>query len=150
MSRYQRQSMLPEIGESGQQRLAQARVLVIGAGGLGSALLPLLAAAGAGYLRLYDGDRVEEHNLHRQTLYGMQDIGEEKVFCARRALATRNPACVVDARPHALTASATAAALDGNAADNFALTYQLSDACLAHRIPLVSASVLGRRGYVGG
>ncbi|MCK8295950.1 ThiF family adenylyltransferase, partial [Erwinia amylovora] len=113
MSRYQRQSMLPEIGESGQQRLAQARVLVIGAGGLGSALLPLLAAAGAGYLRLYDGDRVEEHNLHRQTLYGMQDIGEEKVFCARRALATRNPACVVDARPHALTASATAAALDG-------------------------------------
>ncbi|MEN4913347.1 ThiF family adenylyltransferase [Erwinia amylovora] len=155
MSRYQRQSMLPEIGESGQQRLAQARVLVIGAGGLGSALLPLLAAAGAGYLRLYDGDRVEEHNLHRQTLYGMQDIGEEKVFCARRALAIRNPACVVDARPHALTASATAVALDGidlaiDAADNFALTYQLSDACLAHRIPLVSASVLGRRGYVGG
>ncbi|CAO95820.1 ThiF family adenylyltransferase [Erwinia tasmaniensis] len=155
MSRYQRQSMLPEIGESGQQRLAQARVLVIGAGGLGSALLPLLAAAGVGYLRLYDGDRVEEHNLHRQTLYGMQDIGEEKVFCARRALATRNPECVVDARPHALTASATEAALDGidlaiDAADNFALTWQLSDACLAHHIPLVSASVLGRRGYVGG
>nr|CCG55402.1 thiamine biosynthesis protein ThiF [Erwinia piriflorinigrans CFBP 5888] len=155
MSRYQRQSMLPEIGESGQHRLAQARVLVIGAGGLGSALLPLLAAAGVGYLRLYDGDRVEEHNLHRQTLYGMQDIGKEKVFCARRALAARDPACVVDARAHALTASATEAALDGidlaiDAADNFALTYQLSDACLTRRIPLVSASVLGRRGYVGG
>lgn len=155
MSRYQRQSMLAEIGTTGQQRLAQARVLVAGAGGLGSALLPLLAGAGVGYLRLYDGDRVEEHNLHRQTLYQMQDIGEEKVFCARRALAARDAACVVDARPHALTASSIDPALDDiqlaiDAADNFALTYQLSDTCLAHRIPLVSASVLGRRGYVGG
>ena len=155
MSRYQRQSMLPEIGDAGQRVLLNARVLVVGAGGLGSALLPLLAGAGVGYLRIYDGDRVEEHNLHRQTLYGMEHTGELKVDCARQALNARNPDCKVDTRPQALGASMMAEALNGinlaiDAADNFAVTYSLSDACLPRRIPLVSASVLGRQGYVGG
>lgn len=68
MERYARQMMLPEIGMAGQQRLAAARITVVGAGGLGSALLPQLAAAGVGFIRLYDGDVLEEHNLHRQTL----------------------------------------------------------------------------------
>lgn len=155
MDRYQRQSMLPEIGEAGQQALFNARVLVIGAGGLGATLLPLLAGAGVGYLRIYDGDRVEEHNLHRQTLYRMQDCGERKVDCAQLALNARNPHCVVDARPQVLSASMMDEALDGidlaiDAADNFAVTYLLSDACLPQHIPLISASVLGRKGYVGG
>ncbi|MFK8259333.1 ThiF family adenylyltransferase [Erwinia sp. AnSW2-5] len=155
MDRYQRQSMLPEIGEAGQSALLKARVLVIGAGGLGATLLPLLAGAGVGYIRIYDGDRVEEHNLHRQTLYRMQDCGEHKVDCAQLALNARNPDCVVDARPQALSASMMDEALDDidlaiDAADNFAVTYLLSDACLPRQIPLVSASVLGRRGYVGG
>lgn len=155
MSRYQRQSMLPEIGEAGQQALHQKRVLVVGAGGLGATLLPLLAGAGIGYLRLYDGDRVEEHNLHRQTLFGMADIGESKALCARQALNARNPDCMVEAHPLALSASLMDAALQDidlaiDAADSFAVTYMLSDACLPRRIPLVSASVLGRQGYVGG
>jgi len=155
MSRYQRQSMLPEIGDAGQQALHHARVLVVGAGGLGATLLPLLAGAGVGYLRIYDGDRVEEHNLHRQTLFGMGDIGNLKAVCTQQALYRRNPECVVDARPLALSASRVAEALEGidlaiDAADNFAVTYLLSDTCLPRRIPLVSASVLGRQGYVGG
>lgn len=155
MERYRRQSMLPEIGEAGQQALLKARVLVIGAGGLGTTLLPLLAGAGVGYLRIYDGDQVEEHNLHRQTLYRMQDCGERKVDCVQRALNARNPDCVVDARPQSLSASMMADALDGidlaiDAADNFAVTYLLSDACLPRHIPMISASVLGRQGYVGG
>lgn len=155
MNRYQRQSMLPEIGDAGQHTLLKARVLVAGAGGLGSTLLPLLAAAGVGYLRIYDGDRVEEHNLHRQTIYGMKDCGSLKVARTHRALNARNPDCEVDAHPTALSASMMEAALEDidlaiDAADNFAITYQLSDACLPRAIPLVSASVLGRQGYVGG
>lgn len=155
MSRYQRQSMLPEIGDAGQQRLTQARVLVVGAGGLGCTLLPLLAGAGVGYLRLYDGDVVEEHNLHRQTLYAMADVGRPKARCARQALLARNPACEVDAREQALTASGVVQALETidlviDAADNFAITYQLSDACLPRGIPLIAASALGRQGYAGG
>ena len=155
MDRYQRQTMLPEIGETGQQRLRAARVLVVGAGGLGSTVLPLLAGAGVGFIRLYDGDRVELHNLHRQTLFGMEDIGEPKVSAARRALIQRNPDCEVDARAQVLTASLLPEALDAidlviDAADNFAITYQLSDACLLRSLPLVCASVLGRKGYVGG
>lgn len=155
MSRYSRQSMLPEIGDAGQRRLAQARVLVVGAGGLGSTLLPLLAGAGVGYIRLYDGDVVEEHNLHRQTLFSMQDIGQPKALRAGNALRARNPDCEVDIRLQALSASGVEQALAGidlvvDAADNFAITYQLSDACQPRAIPLVSASVLGRQGYVGG
>lgn len=85
MSRYQRQTMLPDVGEQGQQALSAARVLVVGAGGLASTLLPLLAGAGIGYIRLYDDDVVALHNLHRQTLFTTADIGEPKVFCAQRA-----------------------------------------------------------------
>lgn len=154
MSRYQRQAVLPEIGEAGQQRLTAARVLVVGAGGLGSTLLPLLAGAGVGYIRLYDGDCVELHNLHRQTLYEMADTGKPKALCAQRALAKRNPECTVEAIPHALSASLLEEALADidlviDAADNFAITYQLSDFCYPRQLPLVCASVLGRQGYVG-
>lgn len=155
MDRYQRQTMLPEIGEAGQQDLRAARVLVVGAGGLGSTVLPLLVGAGVGFIRLYDGDRVELHNLHRQTLFDMADIGELKVSAARRALIQRNPDCEIDARAQVLSASLLPEALDSinlviDAADNFAITYQLSDACLLRSLPLVCASVLGRKGYVGG
>lgn len=155
MDRYQRQTMLPEIGEAGQQDLRAARVLVVGAGGLGSTVLPLLVGAGVGFIRLYDGDRVELHNLHRQTLFDMADIGELKVSAARRALIQRNPDCEIDARAQVLSASLLPEALDSinlviDAADNFAITYQLSDACLLQSLPLVCASVLGRKGYVGG
>lgn len=155
MNRYQRQQMLPEIGEAGQQRLSAARVLVVGAGGLGSTLLPLLAGAGVGMLRILDNDVVEVHNLHRQTLYTTGDIGQPKALCAARALGERNRDCQVEARQQALRASTVSEALDGidlaiDAADSFAVTYTLSDACQPRNIPLISASVLGRQGYAGG
>ncbi|MDO6408720.1 HesA/MoeB/ThiF family protein [Pantoea phytobeneficialis] len=155
MDRYQRQMMLPEIGEQGQQRLSQARVLVVGAGGLGSTLLPLLVGAGVGYIRLYDDDEVALHNLHRQTLFDMQDVAQPKVTSAQRALLRRNPLVRVEPLPLSLTASNVQQALHNidlviDAADNFAVTYQLSDACHPLGIPLISASVLGRQGYVGG
>ncbi|WP_313383836.1 HesA/MoeB/ThiF family protein [Pantoea sp.] len=155
MNRYQRQQMLPEIGEAGERRLRAARVLVVGAGGLGSALLPLLAGAGVGFLRIWDPDRVELHNLHRQTLYTEEDVGQPKAFCAARALAARNRDCITEAQQQALRASTVGQALSQvdlaiDAADSFAVTYTLSDACQLRNIPLISASVLGRQGYVGG
>ncbi len=150
MSRYQRQAVLPEIGEAGQQRLTAARVLVVGAGGLGSTLLPLLAGAGVGYIRLYDGDCVELHNLHRQTLYEMADTGKPKALCAQRALAKRNPECTVEAIPQALSASLLEEALADidlviDAADNFAITYQLSDFCYPRQLPWFAPQCLVAR-----
>jgi molybdopterin/thiamine biosynthesis adenylyltransferase/rhodanese-related sulfurtransferase len=155
MQRYQRQMMLPEIGEAGQQRLLNARVLVAGAGGLSATLLPQLVGAGVGHIRLYDDDIVALHNLHRQTLFTLQDIDQPKVLRAQQALQQRNPEVQVEALQQSLSASNVQQALVGcdlviDAADNFAVTYQLSDACLLAGIPLISASVLGRQGYVGG
>jgi Dinucleotide-utilizing enzymes involved in molybdopterin and thiamine biosynthesis family 2 len=155
MDRYQRQMMLAEIGVEGQQKLVDARVLVVGAGGLGATLLPQLVGAGVGFIRLCDDDEVALHNLHRQTLFTMQDIGHSKAARAQQALLQRNPEVQIEVVPRAIGASdlphlLTDIDLVIDAADNFAVTYQLSDACLATQIPLISASVLGRQGYVGG
>lgn len=155
MERYQRQTMLPEIGPQGQQRLHAARVLVVGAGGLGATLLPQLAGAGVGYLRVCDDDHVALHNLHRQTLFTEQQVGQPKVTCAQQALRQRNSAVQIDAVRLAVGASRLPTLLLDidlviDAADNFAVTYSLSDSCYRARIPLISASVLGRQGYVGG
>ena len=155
MQRYQRQMMLAEIGEAGQQKLLDARVLVAGAGGLGATLLPQLVGAGVGHIRLYDDDVVALHNLHRQTLFTEQDIDQPKVLRAQQALQQRNPQVQIEALQQSLSASNVQQALAGcdlviDAADNFAVTYQLSDACMKAGMPLISASVLGRQGYVGG
>ena len=155
MQRYQRQMMLVEIGEAGQQKLLNARVLVAGAGGLGATLLPQLVGAGVGHIRLYDDDVVALHNLHRQTLFTEQDIDQPKVLRAQHALQQRNPQVQIEALQQSLSAINLQQALAGcdlviDAADNFAVTYQLSDACMQAGMPLISASVLGRHGYVGG
>lgn len=152
--RYARQLSLPEVGHAGQARLAAARVLVVGAGGLGCPVLQYLAGAGVGRLVLMDDDRVEENNLHRQPLYGMTDIGALKVDAARAAILRRNPTIAVDALAQQLTSTNAAnmvAAADVvvDAADSLATTYTLSDACLEHCTPLVSASAFGLSGYVG-
>src|ERR1700753_3006064 len=89
--RYTRQSVLPEVGEVGQGRLAAASVAVIGAGGLGCAVLQYLCAAGVGHLTILDADTVEESNLHRQPLYRMSDLGLSKVRAAKSALSAANP-----------------------------------------------------------
>ena len=96
--------MLPEVGTAGQQRLSDAAVLVVGAGGLGCALLPYLAAAGVGRLILADHDRVEESNLHRQPLFRMSDLGRLKVEAAREALLATNPRVRIEVHPERLTA----------------------------------------------
>jgi molybdopterin/thiamine biosynthesis adenylyltransferase len=152
--RYARQSILPEVGAEGQARLGAAVVVVVGAGGLGCAVLQYLAAAGVGRLMIVDHDRVEESNLHRQPLYRMTDLGRPKVHAARAALLQANPEVSIDTLAERLTA-ANAARLVGmadaviDAADSFAVTYVLSDACQRANTPLVSASVLGLSGYVG-
>lgn len=153
--RYARQMILPEVGPRGQARLAAARVLVVGAGGLGSTVIPALAGAGIGRLRLMDADVVSESNLHRQTLYGIGDLGHPKVTCAAARIATLNPDCTVEPICERFDPCAAEAALRGvdvvvDAADSFAATYALSDLCHARGLPLVSASVLGLSGYVGG
>jgi len=126
----------------------------VGAGGLGSAVLQYLAAAGVGRLVVVDHDTVEESNLHRQPLYRMSDLGQLKVQAARAALLALNPAVTIDARAERVTAASapqlvTQAEVIIDAADSLAVTYVLSDACQRSHRPLVSASVLGLAGYVG-
>src|SRR5437868_6621908 len=94
--RYSRQVILPEIGEEGQAVLRDARVLIVGAGGLGSAVLQYLAAAGVGCLLIVDRDRVEESNLQRQPIYRMSDIGSLKADAARNALLAANPGLSIE------------------------------------------------------
>ena len=152
--RYARQSVLPEVGPAGQARLAGAHVLVVGAGGLGCAVLPYLAAAGVGRLSIVDHDVVEESNLHRQPLYRMSDLGAPKALAARAALGALNPGVTVAARVERLTPANASTLIAGadvvvDAADSFAVTYILSDVCHSTGRVLVSASVLGWSGYVG-
>jgi len=153
--RYARQTILGEVGAAGQARLAAASVLVVGAGGLGCPVLQYLAGAGVGKLVIVDHDTVEETNLHRQPLYGMSDIGTAKSEAARRILRRFNPDVSIEAVVERLTPQ-NAEELVGradviiDAADSFAVTYILSDACSAVAKPLISASAIGLTGYVGG
>lgn len=152
--RYERQIQLPEIGIIGQEKLKKSRVLVVGAGGLGCHVLPILVGAGVGFMRLYDADVVDETNLHRQTLYRMSDLGKPKVQAAYDTLYNLNPDVMLEIHRTRLTASYIVEAsqdidLVVDAGDNFATTYLLSDYCLKHQIPLISASVLLQKGYVG-
>ena len=89
--RYQRQIILPEIGEEGQKRLKQARILVIGVGGLGTPILQYLSAGGVGHIGIVDNDQVDESNLQRQILFGMKDLGKLKSIIARERLSRLNP-----------------------------------------------------------
>lgn len=152
--RYARQMALPEVGIEGQARLTAARVLVVGAGGLGCPLLQYLAAAGVGRLVVVDHDVVEESNLHRQPLYTMNDLGQPKVAAARAALLRLNPGIDVEARNHRVTPDNVAALVGDadvvvDATDSRAVTYVLNDACQSLGRPLVSASALALSGYVG-
>ena len=154
MNRYARQMILPEVGDAGQARLGAAHVAVVGAGGLGCPVLQYLAGAGVGQITVIDPDHVEEHNLHRQPLYRMSDIGRPKAMAARDALLATNPSIRIEAQVAPLTPItapdlAETADLVIDAADSYAVSYILSDACLAAHTPLVSASALRQSGYVG-
>lgn len=155
MNRYARQQILPGVGRLGQGRLRTAHALVVGAGGLAAPALPLLAAAGIGRLTIVDGDRVEQSNLHRQTLFTEDDLGRPKAdVAAERCRALNREVDITPWRRDLTPANAedlvAAADIVLDCADNYAVSYTLSDVCLDRRVPLISASVLGFAGYVGG
>ena len=155
MSRHARQIILPEVGAAGQATIAAAHVLIVGAGGLGVPALQYLVGAGIGRITLIDPDTIEETNLHRQPIYSMADIDQPKAQAATGFAARLDPSIRISALVERLT-PANAAALVRDAdivldcADSYAASYTLSDACLAARKPLISASALGLSGYVGG
>ena len=154
LGRYARQIVMPEIGPEGQARLTHTRILVVGAGGLGCPVSSYLVGAGIGRLLLVDPDRVEERNRHRQPLYRMGDVGRLKVEAAREALAAYNPGVEVEAlalrlAPDNVTELVARADIVVDAADSFAATYVLSDACREAGKPMVSASIVGTAGYAG-
>ncbi|MXV16066.1 HesA/MoeB/ThiF family protein [Hufsiella ginkgonis] len=151
--RYSRQVILPGLGAAGQEKLAAARVLVVGAGGLGCPALQYLAAAGVGMLGIVDGDVVTESNLNRQLLYSAASIGRAKAPEAAAALKTLNPGPVY--QPHRLylgNRDALAIIPDYDvvidATDNFETRYLLNDACVLLDKPLVYGSISRFEGQV--
>src|SRR6266446_2765713 len=146
LERYARHIVLHEIGGPGQQALKQARVLVVGAGGLGAPALLYLAAAGVGTLGVIDDDAVALSNLQRQVIHGTPEIGQPKVESAAAAIRRLNPHVTVHTHAARL-AAANALALIGrydvvaDGSDNFATRYLVADACFFARKPLVTAAV---------
>ena len=153
LERYGRQLILPEVGATGQQRLAQARVLLVGAGGLGSPAAWYLAAAGVGTLGLVDSETVELSNLHRQILHSTRDLGVAKTASAKTKLEALNPETRVRAYHERLTAQRADALvaeydviLDGS--DNIPTRYLVNDICVLVGKPLVHGGIVGFDGQL--
>lgn len=151
--RYSRHILLPEIGREGQERLSAAKVLVIGAGGLGCPVLQYLAAAGVGAIGIADGDTVEETNLQRQVLYTGSDIGRGKALTAQEKIQAANPHIGVHAHPVTVTPANIMDLIapydiivDGT--DNFAARYLINDACVIAGKPWVFGSIFKFEGQV--
>ena len=146
LERYARHIVLREVGGPGQAKLKAARVLVIGAGGLGAPVLLYLAAAGVGHLGVVDDDTVSLSNLQRQVIFGTDDIGNRKVDGAEAVIARLNPHVAVEAH---MTRLSAANALEliapydivADGSDNFATRYLVSDACYFAGKPLITAAV---------
>ncbi|MBW6528580.1 molybdopterin-synthase adenylyltransferase MoeB [Sphingomonas sp. RHCKR7] len=154
LARYARHIVLPEVGGVGQLRLRRARVVVIGAGGIGSPVLHYLGAAGVGQLDVVDDDRVDASNLQRQTLYTTADLGVHKAEAAVAAVARLNPHVMLRPLVSRVDRASAAALLDGadaviDGSDNFDTRFAVADAALALRVPLVSAAVGRFEGQVG-
>lgn len=147
MERYSRQVILEEVGVEGQARLLRAKVLIVGAGGLGSPVALYLAAAGVGTLGIVDGDQVDLTNLHRQILHSTAALGQPKTESARRTLEQLNPDVRVVPYQTVLTSANALEILEPydvvvNGSDNFPTRYLVNDACVLLRKPLVDASIL--------
>lgn len=151
--RYARQLLLPEIGEEGQRKLSEAKVLVVGVGGLGSPISIYLAGAGVGTLGLVDDDVVNVSNLHRQVLYDETSVGQSKALCAQARLHSLNSDITIRAYPLRLSAdnardiiSQYDIVVDGT--DNFTTRFIISDICTELHKPYVYGAICGLDGQV--
>jgi molybdopterin/thiamine biosynthesis adenylyltransferase len=146
LNRYARQTMLPQIGNEGQEKIKSARVLVVGAGGLGTPVLQYLAAAGIGTIGIVDNDTVSETNLQRQVLYSTEDIDKPKAEIAGNKLLKLNPHCTIHCYKERLDEK-NASEIVGNydlvvdCTDNFTSRYLLDDVCEKLKKPLIYGSV---------
>jgi molybdopterin/thiamine biosynthesis adenylyltransferase/rhodanese-related sulfurtransferase len=153
-ARYSRHLLIPEVGEEGQQRILDARVLLVGAGGLGSPASLYLAAAGVGTLGIVDADVVDESNLQRQIVHSTERLGEPKVLSAKRTIEALNPDVRVVPFEERLTSENVERVLaDGwdvivDGADNFPTRYLVNDASVWHGIPVVHGSIFRFEGQV--
>ncbi|MET0312861.1 MAG: ThiF family adenylyltransferase, partial [Hansschlegelia sp.] len=146
VERYARHIVLRDVGGPGQQKLKAARVLIVGAGGLGSPLALYLAAAGVGTIGIVDDDEVSLSNLQRQVLHGTSDVGRRKTDSAVDALARVNPHVVVETHPVRLDAANAMALVEAydlvaDGSDSFATRYLVADSCALAGRPLVTASL---------
>jgi molybdopterin-synthase adenylyltransferase len=151
--RYNRQTILPEIGDTGQDKLKKAKVLVIGAGGLGCPILQYIATAGVGTIGIVDFDKIEIHNLHRQILYTEEEIGKSKVLVAKSVLEKLNPLISVLAYEEKLTVENASKIISDfdivvDGSDNFSTRYLVNDTCVALGKTLVYGSILGFEGQL--
>ncbi len=153
--RYIRQTMIPEIGEAGQEKLKNAKVLIVGIGGLGSPISLYLTAAGVGQIGLIDDDIVSKSNLQRQILYTEAEIGQSKVECACRRLSALNSSTRFETYPNRFTpdnANRLVSAYDidrvDGLADNAATRYLIDDVCSRFKKPYVYGSISEFRGQV--
>lgn len=151
--RYSRHIQLPQIGESGQQRLLDSRVLIVGVGGLGSPASMYLASAGAGCLVLSDFDQVDESNLQRQIVHTTQAIGREKAFSAKTTLTAINPGIEIIALDWALDSDELQEQVDLadvvlDCSDNFETRFEVNRMCVLTRTPLVSGAAVRMDGQI--
>lgn len=151
--RYSRHLLLPEIGLNGQEKLKKARVLVIGAGGLGCPVLLYLAAAGIGTIGIIDNDSVDESNLQRQIIYSVKDKGRSKTLAAKEKIEALNPYIVCNAYEQRLNKDNALHIIDAydivvDGSDNFQTRYLVNDACIMCNKPLVFASIFKFEGQL--
>lgn len=151
--RYNRQIILPEIGKEGQQKLSKAKVLVIGAGGLGSAILPYLAAAGVGEIGIVDHDVIEVSNLHRQVIYKTSAVGNFKADEAKGMILELNPEIKVTAFAEKLSGKNVISLFEKydiivDATDTISVKYLINDACLVTNKPMVYGSIFRFQGQL--
>lgn len=151
--RYNRQIILPEIGDSGQDKFSKAKVLVVGAGGLGASILPYLAAAGVGEIGIMDDDVIEISNLHRQVIYKSSAVGKYKVDEAKLMISELNPSIKVNAIAEKLYGNNAIELFKKydiivDATDNIAIKYLINDACIITNKPMVYGSIFRFQGQV--
>lgn len=151
--RYERQILMSEVGLAGQKKLKEARVLVVGAGGLGCPVLTYLTCAGIGNLRIVDQDIISESNLNRQFLYGSNQIGQKKVDVIKERLHMQNPDIQIETYSERLTVENVEAILNNiqvvvDCVDNIETRLLLNKYCILKNIPLIEAGIQGFYGFV--